>query len=138
MSYIANETNNLTTFKNSLMSHYEDKLHLPTYENKDEEPEFTVINIVGYIEQDDFSISYSTEYNILPLTVQDLDKKNVKTSNSKVITNFIGNLISANQKSDISNVLFTSIKSLKSLFGENNEKPNLSPNNYSDNYCDAV
>lgn len=152
MSYNINQYNNIYTIGNSQKSQFEDKLHLPIFQfdNKHEEPECTVINIIGYLEQDINEDFLSSTGHILPLTVQDLNQhrnnKHAKHPDTVVISNFIENLISTNQTSKISNAILSSIKSIGGLFSEpiiHEDKKipgNDFPIDYQDyqDYCDAV
>ena len=125
------------TIQTSQMSYFEDKLHLPinqSYTNKLEEPECTVINIIGYVDhlkKDDISTVRIQSTNILPLTVQDLEPNNVHTS-------FINNLISTNKTNKFSHVLFTSIKSIGKIFSEEVQEVKSQSDNFQMDYCDAV
>jgi len=153
MSYNITPFNNTYTMENSQMSHLEDKLHLPTWDISHKDPEYTVINIVGYVnhieqdDQDDFTNVGKPTHSILPLTIQDLrqdrSKKNTKQSTPLVITNFIENLISTNQQNELSNGILSSFKTLKELFSNQNlyEEKQSQINNFlidEQDYCDAV
>lgn len=154
MSYNISQYNNTYTTGNSQKIHFEDKLHLPVFqfESKHEEPEHTVINIIGYVdhinhkEQNEQTYD-STDYtsgNVLPLTIHDLNQyQDKKQEKQIIITNFIENLISTNSNNKISNAIFSSLKSFSKIFNDTdvnvtfNEESKLSPYDY-ENYCDAV
>jgi len=148
MSYNIVPFNNTNTMENSQQGYFDDKLHMPTFDKKTKEPEYTVINIVGYvgqIESDDCSSDYKPTCHILPLTIQDLNQGRKKQVNPEplVITNFIENLISTNKENKISNAFFTSFKSIRELLSEviANEEKTIQPNNFQPDcydYCDAV
>lgn len=137
--------NDKYTIGNSQMSYFEDKLHLPMkpfYGNKFEEPEYTVINIEGYVDQfvqNDVSTVRIQSTHILPLTVQDLGKNHVQQTSSMVVTNFIDNLISTNKTNKFSHVLFNSLKSIGKIFSEEVQETKLqSDENFKLDYCDEV
>ena len=150
MSYLIdpynNPYNNQYTMENSQKSHFEDKLHLPVFQfdNKDEKLEHTIINIIGYVDSteqdtpDNFSPGTKSTGHVLPLTIQDLNQYSACKDNIP-ITNFIENLISTNQSSKISYVIFSSIKSIGGFFKQEEKKSDVNVINFDyPDYCDAV